>query len=57
MASVSFEGAPETQNISISNVNCTGDELRLSECASNNGSTCDHSQDVGVICSITQGNY
>ena len=36
-------------DVLLSNVSCTGTESNLAECLSSS-STCDHSQDAGVVC-------
>ena len=39
------------QSIMLDDVRCVGDELNITSCPRNIPHNCDHSQDVGVICS------
>ena len=52
-----FSGASTSQSVHISNVNCSGNENRLTECSSMAvvGGSCGHDQDVGLICAQPEG--
>ena len=54
MPSVYFGGASTSQPIHVRNVMCSGNEDRLRDCSSEDGSTCSHDMDVGIICEILQ---
>ena len=43
--------------INMDDVQCTGNEAYLTECAFHENSDCTHNEDAGVICGLIQGNY
>ena len=57
-ANVYYESASPSTPIHLKNTDCSGDENAILECLYDSSPVCEHSEDVGIICSIPQsGNH
>ena len=57
-ANVYYESASPSTPIHLWNTDCFGDENEILECFYDSLPSCEHSEDVGIICSVPQsGNH